>query len=176
MTESPKSVLAKIAASNVLNTSKNLPAIDILGPKIQFLSVAEEVDSEQCLMLVSVPPGVCVPLHSHADPEFFFVTEGTLEMLNQNDDAGWVVVEKAAFVEIPPGARHAFRNVSALPASFLCATTEQMGRFFSTVGEAAALDKPPSAPTSERISRFIAASERFGYWIGSPEENAAAGV
>lgn len=34
--------------------------------------------------------------------------------------------------------------------------------------------RPPPAP--EAIAHFVAAAERYGHWIGTPEENAALGL
>lgn len=176
MTNSIKSFLSKIASSDYLDRTDRIPAIDIMGPQIQFLQIPEKIDSKHCIMLVSVPPGVTVPLHSHADPEFFFIIQGKIEMLNQDDSATWIEAEIGSFVQILPNAKHAFRNVSSMPAAFLCETTEQMRHFFETVGEAVNTGQLGAPPTMERTSRFVSAAERFGYWIGSPQENIAAGI
>jgi anti-sigma factor ChrR (cupin superfamily) len=46
--------------------------LDVLGPTVEFLTAPSEKDAEFCVMRGTIPPGVSVPLHSHADFETFF--------------------------------------------------------------------------------------------------------
>lgn len=48
---------------------RNVETLDVLGPVVQFLTAPR--DGEPCVMRGTIPPGVTVPLHSHADPETF---------------------------------------------------------------------------------------------------------
>ena len=43
------------------------------GTLIEILASPEEVGDGICLLRGTVPPGVAVPLHSHADLELFYV-------------------------------------------------------------------------------------------------------
>jgi hypothetical protein len=49
---------------------EQVETIDVLGPTIQFLTPPDRKDAP-CIMRGTIPPGVSIPLHSHADPETF---------------------------------------------------------------------------------------------------------
>jgi hypothetical protein len=67
--------------------------INVMGPSIQFLSPLEEADDAPCLMRGTIPPGVAVPLHSHADSETFLQVSGEVEALVEAEDGfDWVRV------------------------------------------------------------------------------------
>jgi quercetin dioxygenase-like cupin family protein len=52
----------------------------VLGVLIQFLSAPEQINDQISVMRGTVPEGVVIPLHSHADPEIFYVLNGSLEV------------------------------------------------------------------------------------------------
>ncbi len=56
----------------------SLERLDVLGPTIQFVTDPAEEDAP-CIMRGTVPPGVSIPLHSHADPETFLPLSGSFE-------------------------------------------------------------------------------------------------
>jgi len=60
--------------------------LDILGPTIEFLTSPQHPDAIYCVMLGTIPPGVSVPLHSHADVESFYVLSGSVQVLSQQGD------------------------------------------------------------------------------------------
>ncbi|MBL8710974.1 MAG: cupin domain-containing protein [Rhodospirillaceae bacterium] len=60
-------------------------------------------------------PGVGAHAHD-ANDDAFYVLEGRLEFLI---DAEWLPVEKGAFIRIPAGVTHDYRNVSDRPARLL---------------------------------------------------------
>ena len=45
----------------------------VLGVLLQFLSTPEQINDQISVMRGTVPSGVVIPLHSHADPEIFYV-------------------------------------------------------------------------------------------------------
>ena len=53
----------------------------VLGPRIQFLTALSENDDDYCLIKGTVPAGVVVPLHSHAERETFYVVGGEIQGL-----------------------------------------------------------------------------------------------
>jgi hypothetical protein len=55
--ESP--ILARLAEGT------GLPAIDVFGPQLEFLTLADDDANSVCVMRGVIPPGVTVPLHSH---------------------------------------------------------------------------------------------------------------
>jgi oxalate decarboxylase/phosphoglucose isomerase-like protein (cupin superfamily) len=84
----------------------------------------------------TIPPGVSVPLHSHPDPESFYVLSGSAQtLLEQGNRLEWVDVKAADFIHIPGGAKHAHRNVSDQPVVELITTTPTLGQFFEEIGK-----------------------------------------
>ena len=52
----------------------------VLGVLLRFLSTPEQINDQITLMRATVPSGFVIPLHSHADPEIFYVLNGSLEV------------------------------------------------------------------------------------------------
>jgi hypothetical protein len=115
---------------------------------------------------------VVVPIHSHADRETFFILEGELQGLWEDR---WTTVGVGGVFDIPGGIRHAWRNGSGGPASLLVVTTMKMGRFFHDIGRPLGTF-PPGPPTPAELQRFVELSHAYGYWLGSPADNAAVGI
>jgi hypothetical protein len=92
---------------------------------------------------------------------------------NAND---WIPVKAKQFVYIPGNEKHAWRNVSDKDATMLLITTAKMGSFFEEIGVTISGEAQPPAPSPERLQHFIEAGIRYGYWLGSREENAAIGI
>jgi hypothetical protein len=61
--------------------------LELFGPTVEFLTSPQEAQSDFCVLKGTIPPGVSVPLHSHADTEDFFVISGEIEGLRQNSEA-----------------------------------------------------------------------------------------
>lgn len=56
-------------------------------------------------------------------------------------------------------------------------TTGKMGRFFREIGRPiAARGQRPAPPSAEAIRQFLETARRYGYWMATPEENAAVGL
>jgi hypothetical protein len=51
-----------------------------------------------------------------------------------------------------------------------------MGHFFARIGVAISGTRAPEPITSERLQHFLKVSNEFGYWNGSPADNAAVGL
>src|SRR5260370_16431127 len=85
----------------------------VLGVLLQFLSTPEQINDQISMMRGTVPSGVVIPLHSHADPEIFYVLNGSLEVFQaEGPSAGWQTVNAAEVVSIPGNASHALRITS----------------------------------------------------------------
>ncbi len=63
---------------------RNVETLNVLGPVVQFLTPPRA--GEPCVMRGTIPPGVTVPLHSHADPETFIQISGEIEGLSQSPE------------------------------------------------------------------------------------------
>jgi hypothetical protein len=54
----------------------------------------------------------------------------------------------------------------------LIITTSKLGRFFQEIGRPATA----APPELERATQLVEAAIRYGYTLGTPEQNAAAGI
>jgi hypothetical protein len=81
-----------------------------------------------------------------------------------------------AVAAIPGNAKHALRNTSSLPATIVLVTTSKMYGFFSEVSKPFDPNQRPAPPTPEEMKNFFGTVARYGYWMASPEENAAIGI
>lgn len=155
-----------------------VPALDVLGPTIQFLTPPDGDDRQPCVMHGTVPPGVIVPLHSHPDPETFIMRSGRLEGLAVAPDGfEWTVVTPDEIFHVPGNVKHAWRNPSQHPAETIIVSTVKIGRFFGELGTPVGSNgKTAWPPAAQAIERFLRIAERYGYWNGTPEENAAVGL
>jgi quercetin dioxygenase-like cupin family protein len=150
--------------------------LELFGPTVEYLTSPEDEHNDFCVLKGVIPPGVSVPLHSHADTEDFLVISGSVEGL-RHDTQGykWIGAKAGDYIHIPGNAPHAWRNVSVEPAVMLMITTKRMGRFFQETGRPTT-GAPQPPPTPEDLARFTAVSARYGYWNATPEENAAVGI
>ena len=147
------------------------------GTLFEFLASPDESGSEICLIRGTIPSGVAVPLHSHSDVELFYVLEGSLEAFQfGNGTHGWVSFGPGDIVSIPGYAKHALRNGSSLPSSVVIVTTSKLYSFFQEVAKPVDQDRAATPPTPEEIQKLMETASRYGYWMGSPEENAAIGL
>ncbi len=149
--------------------------LELLGPTVEFLTSPEDPQNDFCVIRGTVPPGVSVPLHSHADTEDFLVLSGELDALRQDSqDHTWIKVKANDCIHVPSNAHHAWRNVSDEPTVVLVITTKKLGQFFQEIGRPQTSVSMPVTP--EDLERYAAVNARYGYWIASPEENALVGI
>jgi quercetin dioxygenase-like cupin family protein len=155
---------------------ETIDTIDVLGPTIQFLTPLTE-ESVPCMMRGTIPAGVFIPLHSHADPETFLVLSGEVEGLAySDDDFTWIRIQAGDVFHVPGGAKHGFRNRTQSPAIMIIVSTSRIGRFFRELGVPVIPGAPPRPPSPEVARRFLDTAARYGYWNASPEENARVGI
>jgi quercetin dioxygenase-like cupin family protein len=113
-----------------------IEVIGVLGPTIQFLTPPDETNAP-CIMRGTIPAGVSVPLHSHADPETFVMISGSVEGLvypGSDAEHTWVRLEPGDIFHVPGHAKHAWRNRASEPAVMLLISTSKIGRFFKELG------------------------------------------
>jgi quercetin dioxygenase-like cupin family protein len=153
--------------------------VDLMGPTVEFLTSPQEAGIDFCLLRGVIPPGVAVPLHSHPDTEDFIVISGEGQALRQGTDGyEWIELKAGNHVHVPGNARHAWRNTNGAPFVTYIITTAKLGKFLQEVGRP--IGTTNQSVTTEDIAdfaaRFQSAAEKFGYWNGTPEENAAVGI
>jgi uncharacterized RmlC-like cupin family protein len=109
--------------------------LDVLGPTIEFLTSPQDLDAIYCMMLGTIPPCLSVPLPSHADVESFYVLSGKVQVLSQQgSNFEWLDTIPGTFVQVPGGAKHAFRNRSSEPVVQLITTTRSSADSFRRSG------------------------------------------
>jgi quercetin dioxygenase-like cupin family protein len=147
------------------------------GTLFEILVSPEEVGDGICLIRGTVPPGVAVALHSHSDPELFYILEGSMEIFQSKEGAsGWKSAGVGAVVAIPCKVKHALRNTSPLQAIMVIVTTSKLYEFFSEVSKPFDPKRRPAPLTLDEMRVFFRTVAKYGYWMGSPEENAAIGI
>jgi quercetin dioxygenase-like cupin family protein len=140
-----------------------------IRPTNVYLTEVTENGGDFCLILCTLPRGAVVPMHSHADREIFYVLSGNIDVLNVDR---WETLEPGDAFDVRNGTKHAWRNSSQTAASILCVTTTKMARFLQQISR---VDDEVSAP-DEQNRRFLELVKANGYWLASPEENAAVGL
>jgi hypothetical protein len=118
-------------------------------------------------------PGRLVPLHSHIDPECFYLLEGQIEVFVVDDAPKWQAVGTGRSLLVPDGRKHAVRNASDTTADIVLATNNRFSCFLSEAGRSASPSAIFTPPSPEDIQRVIRVSQAYGYWNASPAESAA---
>ena len=166
-------------APKVLGLAKNPTTREVtefFGPTVEFLTSPEDEHNDFCVLKGTIPPGMSVPLHAHADTEDFVVISGSVEALQHGAQGfTWITAQAGDFIHVPGNAPHVWRNVSKEPLINLIITTKRLGRFFREAGRPAT-GAPQPPPTREELARFAAISAKYGYWNATPEENATSGI
>ena len=153
--------------------------VDLMGPTVEFLTSPQEAGIDFCLLKGVIPPGVSVPLHSHPDTEDFIVIAGEVQALRQRTSGyEWIELKAGDHVHVPGNAQHAWRNTASAPFVTYIITTPKLGKFLQEVGRPiGSTDQPVTAEDiADFVARFQSVAEKFGYWNGTPEENAAVGI
>ena len=118
-----------------------------------------------------IPARGGVPLHSHTDAESFYVLSGEVEGLVQTTDGlEWQKLGPGDFIHIPAGVKHAWRNRSSGPVQVLMTCTLRLRHALHEMAENSKL------PSGAGMQGLLEVAKRYGYWFGSPEENAAVGI
>jgi quercetin dioxygenase-like cupin family protein len=169
--------LAQTESSAHLVIESDCETLDLFGPTIQFLVAPQANDESPCVLRGTIPPGGSVPVHSHQAIEAFYILSGNVEVLRDKDGkTEWIAAGPGDFIEIPSGAKHGFRNRSPHPVVQLITTTSKLGRFFQEIGKPVSQSGNGNPPSPEQLWHFVNTSERYGYWLAAPEENAAVGI
>jgi len=145
----------------------------VLGVLLQFLSTPEQINDQITVTRGTVPSGVVIPLHSHADPEIFYVLNGSLEVFQAE---GWQTVTAGEVVSIPGNVRHALRNTSPSPITSITVSKQELYSFFRELARPFDPNRPPAPPTPEEMQQLFSVAEKYEYWLASREENAAIGI
>src|SRR5262249_25760855 len=132
-----------------------------LHPTNVYLTAISENEEDYCVILCTLPAGVVVPLHSHADRETFYVISGTMEALRVDR---WETLGPGDVFDVRDGTKHAWRNSSQGTATMLCVTTTKLAKFLQDIS---ATQDDISTP-DEHARRFFRLVRANGYWLASP--------
>lgn len=162
--------------TNPINKRK-AETLEVFGPRVSFLVPPTDNDKDYCVIQGTIPPGIIIPLHSHREPESFFILSGIGQVLMPvKNELQWINVKPGDMIHIEGNAKHAWRNISDEPMESLVTTSSRLGRFFKEAGRKLkpGLLYPP--PSQEELQQFIKTAKRYGHWLASPEENAEFGI
>jgi len=125
----------------------------------------------------TIRPGSVIPLHSHSDPEIFYLLEGSIEVFQaEGPAAGWQTLNAGDVVSIPGNVRHALRNSSPSPITLIIVSKQELYSFVRELARPFDPNRPPAPPTPEEMQHLFSVAEKYEYWLASPDENAAIGI
>jgi quercetin dioxygenase-like cupin family protein len=149
----------------------------VVGVLLQFLSTPEQINDQISMMRGAIPSGVVIPLHSHADPDIFYVLNRSLEVsLAEGPSEGWQTVNAGEVVSIPGNVRHALRNTSPSPITSIIVSKQEIYSFVRELARPFDPIRPPAPPTPEEMQQLFSVAEKYEYCLASPDENAAIGI
>ena len=150
---------------------------NVFGVLLNFLVTPAETGHEVSLFKGILPPGVVIPLHSHPEPEVFYVLEGSLEVYREGGQPqGWSTTQPGGVVAIPGKVKHALRNTSSTPTTVLLVTQDELYNFFRSIAKPFEAGQMPASPSPQDLQQLFASAAKYHYWMGSPEENAMIGI
>jgi len=150
---------------------------NVFGVLLNFLVTPAETGHEVSFFKGILPPGVVIPLHSHAEPEIFYVLEGSLEVYREcGQPQRWSTTQPGGVVAIPGNVKHALRNTTSTPTTVLLVTQEELYNFFRSIAKPFEAGQMPAPPSPEDMQQLFVAAAKYHYWMGSPEENATIGI
>jgi quercetin dioxygenase-like cupin family protein len=150
---------------------------NLFGVLLNFLVTPNETGHQVSLFKGTLPPKVVIPLHSHAEPEVFYVLEGSLEVYRESGQSqGRSTTQPGGVLAIPGKVKHALRNISSTPTTVILVTQDELYNFFRSLAKPFEAGQMPAPPSPEDMLQLSAAAAKYRYWMGSPEENATIGI
>jgi quercetin dioxygenase-like cupin family protein len=147
--------------------------IDMVGGRLELVARMGAEANDTVLFRTRMAPGKLIPLHSHSDPECFYVISGRLDVFLLDDAPKWRSVEAGRSVLVANGVKHAVRNTAEQALDLIVATNNRFASFLRAAGRKVPPDAPFVPPTPEDIQRMIRVAQAYGYWNASPAESAA---
>jgi quercetin dioxygenase-like cupin family protein len=160
-------------AFSITSAAKSSPRVRVL---LQFRVAPEDSGAPISLCRGTISPGVIVPLHSHLEPEMFYVLNGALEAyVASGPQQGWSTATDGEVLVIPGGVKHALRNTSSTQAITMLVVQDELYRFFREIARPFC-GQPPAPPSSEEMEILFSTAGKYRYWMGSQADNAAIGI
>ena len=151
-------------ADTTSTTPDTTDTYHLLGNLLRFHARSVDTGGAYCLVESLTAPGAGAPPNRHpADDEAFYVLDGTFEFEIEGDR---IRAERGAFVRVPNGAVHAFRNVGSAPGQLLIINSPGRAHdgFFQEAGEpmpSGTRDLPPPSGEAD-IPRLLEVGRRNG--------------
>jgi hypothetical protein len=149
----------------------------VLGVLLQFLSTPEQINDQISVMHRTVPSGVVIPLHSHADPEIFmcWMVRSRCSRPRARLRAGKQSMPATSFLS-PEIAGTRSEILLPPPTTSITVSKQQLYSFFRELARPFDPHRPPAPPTPNEMQQLFSAARRYEYWLASPDENAAIGI
>lgn len=144
------------------------PTVSAVGDLYRLLAGGEQTGGAYALFESVVLPGGGPPPHWHAnEEESFYVIEGEITFTVNNQP---VVAGAGAFLQVPRGTPHAFKNCGSTRARMLIQTAPAgfdkfMMEFARPVDS---LDSAPLPVTPEEVQRLLEVAPKYGIHILPP--------
>ena len=121
------------------------------GSRMTFKALANDTGGMLSLMEREMPAGGRMPpSHRHAGPEHFYVLDGELELLIE-DEA--VQAGRGWFALVPEGVAHTFGNTSSEPARVLITHMPAADAYFEGLHDLWSSPTPPTADQERELQR-----------------------
>ncbi|MBL8797029.1 MAG: quercetin 2,3-dioxygenase [Planctomycetia bacterium] len=142
----------------------------VLGDLYTILAGAADTGGAYALIHALVPAGGGPPPHIHRrEDEAFYVLEGQLTF---HADGQSFAASAGAWITLPQGSLHHFKNTGTTPAKMLILVNPSgLDQFFAEVGQPAT--DPTAAPppvTPGDVERLLTAAPKYGLEIQLPPQ------
>jgi quercetin dioxygenase-like cupin family protein len=143
------------------------PSYWVVGDLYTILASGDDTGGAYALIRGEVPAGGGPPPHTHRrEDEAFYVLEGELTF---QADGRAIPAKAGAWVTLPRGSRHTFKNTGATTARVLILVTpSSLEKFFAEVGRKAA-GEPSAEVTAADIEKLLTVAPKYGMEIYLPE-------
>lgn len=157
-------------AKVTLDTARGAETVYVVRDRMRFRGRFGETGIS--MLEVQVPPGACVPVHTHASPEVFRMLSGRVTFTVVEDGRERrLLAEPGDVINVPAGALHGYANTGTTPAEFLVLVDESMERFFREAGTMLPGFGPPAEAELAALGTACAA---HGITFAGTAERAAA--
>jgi quercetin dioxygenase-like cupin family protein len=163
---------------NGILRASDVPIADTGHSQVQFVATPQRTGSEaMCILRGTLPAGGAVHLHSHADPESFYLLAGEMELYRDDGEkAGWSRVQMGDLAVIRSEVKHAWRNSSSEPCVAIIFTGGDVCRFLQEVTQLMSSLTVPGPPTPEMAAAIHELARKYHCWNATPEENRSIGL
>ncbi len=139
--------------------------IAVMGDMYTFLAEGEDTARSYALWEAVVPPGGGPPPHVQSrEDEGFYILEGEMTFVADGKE---VIARKGAFLNIPRGVLHTFKNESRADARMLILVAPAgMEKMFEEIGTVVTDPSvEPSPPTPKEVEKAAEVAPGYGIEI-----------